>query len=78
MCFDHFSCCGLLAKKGVQNSSLQQLLVFFLFSGGVLQLGYVKPQGLGCVGNAGTCCASLLAPDFLYMSICTLDTDVCL
>lgn len=47
----------------------------FFFSGGVLQLGYVKPQGLGCVRNAGTCCASLLAPDFLYTSICTLDTD---
>lgn len=36
-------------------------------------LGYVKPKGLGCVKDASTRCARLLAPEFFGMSICTLE-----
>lgn len=48
----------------------------FLFSSGFLHragLGYVKPKGLGCVKDASTRCARLLAPEFFGMSICTLE-----
>lgn len=57
-------------------NSLQQLLVGFLFLDFCAELkglGSVKPQGLGCVRDASTCCACLLAPEFLYMSICALE-----
>ena len=80
MCFDR-SCCGLRAKRGVLNLFIAAACVFFFFLLRLLPLvvfysepeglGYVKPQGLGgpgCVRDAGTSRASLLAPGFLGTS----------
>lgn len=77
--FWSFRAAGYLPREECWTRSLQAascVFCFFLLVDFYMELeglGYVKPQELGCVRDASTCCASLLAPEFLCMSICTLE-----
>lgn len=78
MCFDHFMLWATCQEGSAELIRCSSFLCFIFFCGvdfytELEGLGYIKPKGTGCVRDASTRCASLLAPECLCMSICTLE-----